>query len=53
MHAIFLFFQTLPEDGVNIVSVLLHAHGTARKISLKHVRGTQELPRISEVIIIL
>lgn len=39
---------TLPEEGVNIVSVLLHAHGTARKISLKHIRGTQELPRISE-----
>lgn len=39
---------TLPEDGVNIVSVLLHAHGTARKISLKHIRGTQELPRVSE-----
>ncbi|CAB3253214.1 unnamed protein product [Arctia plantaginis] len=40
--------ETLPEEGVNIVSVLLHAHGTARKISLKHVRGEQELPRISE-----
>ncbi|KAH9627764.1 hypothetical protein HF086_011142, partial [Spodoptera exigua] len=39
---------TLPEEGVNIVSVLLHAHGTARKISLKHIRGNQELPRISE-----
>lgn len=39
---------TLPDEGINIVSVLLHAHGTARKIALKHVRGTQELPRISE-----
>ncbi|KAG6448889.1 MOXD1 homolog 1 [Manduca sexta] len=40
--------NTMPEEGINIVSVLLHAHGTARKISLKHVRGTQELPRISQ-----
>ncbi|XP_026495607.2 MOXD1 homolog 1-like [Vanessa tameamea] len=40
--------STMPEDGINIVSVLLHAHGTARKISLKHIRGTEELPRISE-----
>ncbi|XP_072944513.1 MOXD1 homolog 1-like [Epargyreus clarus] len=40
--------NTMPEEGINIVSVLLHAHGTAKKISLKHIRGTQELPRISE-----
>ncbi|XP_061718923.1 MOXD1 homolog 1-like [Cydia pomonella] len=40
--------STMPEEGINIVSVLLHAHGTARKISLKHVRGNNELPRISE-----
>ncbi|XP_045451194.1 MOXD1 homolog 1-like [Melitaea cinxia] len=40
--------STMPEGGINIVSVLLHAHGTARKISLKHIRGTEELPRISE-----
>lgn len=40
----------MPEEGINIVSVLLHAHGTARKISLKHIRGTEELPRISEVV---
>ncbi|RVE51429.1 hypothetical protein evm_003984 [Chilo suppressalis] len=40
--------NTMPTHGINIVSVLLHAHGTARKISLKHVRGTQELPVISE-----
>ncbi|KAJ0174720.1 hypothetical protein K1T71_009828 [Dendrolimus kikuchii] len=39
---------TMPEEGINIVSVLLHAHGTAKKISLKHIRGNQELPRISE-----
>ncbi|KAI8439306.1 hypothetical protein MSG28_013137 [Choristoneura fumiferana] len=40
--------STMPEEGINIVSVLLHAHGTARKITLKHIRGTEELPRISE-----
>ncbi|CAH2092791.1 unnamed protein product [Euphydryas editha] len=40
--------STMPKEGINIVSVLLHAHGTARKISLKHIRGTEELPRISE-----
>ncbi|KAI5638046.1 DOMON domain-containing protein [Phthorimaea operculella] len=40
--------STLPDEGINIVSVLLHAHGAGRKISLKHVRGNQELPVISE-----
>ncbi|XP_011550979.3 MOXD1 homolog 1 [Plutella xylostella] len=40
--------NTMPEEGINIVSVLLHAHGQARKISLKHIRGNEELPRISE-----
>ncbi|CAG9564813.1 unnamed protein product [Danaus chrysippus] len=40
--------NTMPEEGINIVSVLLHAHGAARKISLKHVRGNEELPRISQ-----
>ncbi|KAL0821651.1 hypothetical protein ABMA28_005092 [Loxostege sticticalis] len=40
--------STMPEEGINIVSVLLHAHGTGRKIALKHIRGTQELPVISE-----
>ena len=39
----------MPDEGINIVSVLLHAHGTATKISLKHIRGNYELPRISEV----
>lgn len=42
-------FQTMPEQGINFVSVLLHAHGTARKIALKHIRGTEELPVISAV----
>ncbi|XP_028171043.1 MOXD1 homolog 1-like [Ostrinia furnacalis] len=40
--------STMPKEGINIVSVLLHAHGTGRKIALKHIRGTQELPVISE-----
>ncbi|XP_022123223.2 MOXD1 homolog 1 [Pieris rapae] len=40
--------NTMPEEGINIVSVLLHAHGTARKITLKHIRGNEELPKISE-----
>ncbi|XP_060804864.1 MOXD1 homolog 1 [Amyelois transitella] len=38
----------MPETGINIVSVLLHAHGTARKIALRHVRDSTELPIISE-----
>ncbi|XP_013180153.1 PREDICTED: MOXD1 homolog 1-like [Papilio xuthus] len=38
----------IPDDGITIVSVLLHAHGTAKKISLKHIRGNDELPRVSE-----
>ncbi|KPJ15636.1 MOXD1-like 1 [Papilio machaon] len=38
----------IPDDGITIVSVLLHAHGTAKKISLKHIRGNNELPKVSE-----
>lgn len=40
----------IPDEGITIVSVLLHAHGTAKKISLKHVRGNEEMNRVSEVI---
>lgn len=40
--------QMLPENGVNIVSVVLHSHLAGRKLSLKHVRGGKELPRIVE-----
>lgn len=40
--------NTMPEEGINIVSVLLHAHSAAKKISLKHIRGDKELPTISE-----
>lgn len=39
--------NTMPDEGINIVSVLLHAHGMAKKISLKHIRGNEELPIIS------
>ncbi|CAL7941350.1 unnamed protein product [Xylocopa violacea] len=37
-----------PEDGVNIVSVVLHSHLAGRRLSLKHIRQGKELPRIVE-----
>ncbi|XP_057320432.1 MOXD1 homolog 1-like [Microplitis mediator] len=36
----------LPEDGVNVVSVVLHSHLAGRRMSLKHVREGKELPHI-------
>ncbi|XP_017885001.1 MOXD1 homolog 1-like [Ceratina calcarata] len=35
-----------PEDGVNVVSVVLHSHLAGRRLSLKHIRQGKELPRI-------
>ncbi|KAM0729537.1 MOXD1-like protein 1 [Formica fusca] len=35
-----------PEDGINIVSVVLHSHLAGRRLSLKHIRRGKELPRI-------
>ncbi|KAL0108119.1 hypothetical protein PUN28_015016 [Cardiocondyla obscurior] len=35
-----------PEDGINVVSVVLHSHLAGRRLSLKHVRQGKELPRI-------
>ncbi|XP_014472209.1 PREDICTED: MOXD1 homolog 1 [Dinoponera quadriceps] len=35
-----------PEDGINIVSVVLHSHLAGRRLSLKHIRQGKELPRI-------
>ncbi|KAF7390811.1 hypothetical protein HZH66_009291 [Vespula vulgaris] len=35
-----------PEDGVNVVSVVLHSHLAGRRLSLKHIRKGKELPRI-------
>ncbi|KYM84098.1 MOXD1 like protein 1 [Atta colombica] len=39
--------QTMfPEDGINIVSVVLHSHLAGRRLGLKHIRKGKELPRI-------
>ncbi|XP_072748696.1 MOXD1 homolog 1-like [Anoplolepis gracilipes] len=35
-----------PEDGINIISVVLHSHLAGRRLSLKHIRRGKELPRI-------
>ncbi|KAK2589072.1 hypothetical protein KPH14_001907 [Odynerus spinipes] len=35
-----------PEEGVNVVSVVLHSHLAGRRLSLKHIRNGKELPRI-------
>lgn len=36
----------MPEDGINIISVVLHSHLAGRRLSLKHIRHGKELPRI-------
>ncbi|XP_076240540.1 MOXD1 homolog 1 [Calliopsis andreniformis] len=35
-----------PENGINVVSVVLHSHLAGRRLSLKHIRQGKELPRI-------
>ncbi|KAI4499302.1 hypothetical protein M0802_005562 [Mischocyttarus mexicanus] len=37
-----------PEDGVNVISVVLHSHLAGRRVSLKHIRKGKELSRIAE-----
>ncbi|XP_011301507.1 MOXD1 homolog 1 [Fopius arisanus] len=39
--------KLLPEDGVNVISVVLHSHLAGRRLSLKHIRNGQELPHIA------
>ncbi|XP_034951630.1 MOXD1 homolog 1 [Chelonus insularis] len=38
--------KLFPEDGVNVVSVVLHSHMAGRRMSLKHIREGNELPHI-------
>ncbi|XP_011861673.1 PREDICTED: MOXD1 homolog 1 [Vollenhovia emeryi] len=38
--------QTFPKNGINIVSVVLHSHLAGRRLTLKHIRQGEELPRI-------
>lgn len=42
------FSQGLPPDGIKIISVLLHAHLTGRRITLRHIRDGKELPPIAQ-----
>ena len=35
-----------PDEGINVVSVVLHSHLAGRKLSLKHIRKGIELPTI-------
>lgn len=37
-----------PENGINILSVVLHSHLAGRRLSLKHIRHGKELPKIVE-----
>ncbi|XP_012220915.1 MOXD1 homolog 1 [Linepithema humile] len=37
---------SLPEKGINVVSVVLHSHLAGRRLNLKHIRQGKELPRI-------
>ena len=38
----------LPEDGIDIVRIVLHAHEKATKIILRHIRNGMELPVLAE-----
>ncbi|XP_046409387.1 MOXD1 homolog 1 [Neodiprion fabricii] len=38
--------KMFPEDGINIISVVLHSHLAGRRLGLKHIRQGKELPRI-------
>lgn len=38
-----------PERGINVVSVLLHSHLAGKRLSLRHIRNGEELPKIIEV----
>lgn len=35
-----------PDNGINVVSVVLHSHLAGRRLSLKHIRQGKELPKI-------
>jgi len=38
----------VPEGGLKLVSVQLHAHQTATGMRIRHIRGEQEMPRLVE-----
>ncbi|ODN04440.1 hypothetical protein Ocin01_02222 [Orchesella cincta] len=40
--------MTIPEDGINVIISLVHAHLSGRKIRLRHFRNGKELPPIAE-----
>ncbi|CAL8093006.1 unnamed protein product [Orchesella dallaii] len=40
--------MTIPEDGINVIITLVHAHLSARKLRLRHFRNGKELPLIAE-----
>lgn len=39
---------SLPEEGVNVISTLVHAHLYGKKIKLRHIRNGVELPALAE-----
>ena len=43
-----LFLQSIPEEGIQILSGVLHSHLSGRQIRLRHIRQGQELPIILE-----
>ena len=38
--------EMLPYDGINVISVMLHAHRAGQRLGIRHLRGNQELPRL-------
>ena len=43
---IYFKFQSIPEDGIQILNGVLHSHLAGRKMRLRHIRNGKELPVI-------
>ncbi|XP_015115533.1 MOXD1 homolog 2 [Diachasma alloeum] len=39
--------QTIPESGVNMFAVIMHTHQLGRKVRLRQIRASEELPPIA------
>ena len=44
--SIYFKFQSIPEDGIQILNGVLHSHLAGRKMRLRHIRNGKELPVI-------
>ena len=44
----FIILQALPQEGIQMISGILHSHLFGQKIRLRHIRNGKELPTILE-----